>query len=665
MADTADTTTEKRIKKKGGKKRSEGSTSSPDADAERLSSAGSALETPIADRDADDAEDGLDEEQDLSSAVKRFRMDKGSTVLVNQASTIPPEFLEAPVTSKKITNFFDFLTRSDAAGHAYDISKRNALIKKDAKKEIYYQMIIHSQFYGLSKPEDWDTMDSKDLEPLLLKVFKSGHKEASLGDRLRKLVIKYRIQSGYPSLFEYLKRIDTLLEEYEETDEAPTPAQEAQYVKLLLDQFPSDALHKRLRQLIEDEGKPATLAEFRQKVLLKGGRLHDSFSDMVACGLCTEDRADNNLKDKRPTKDSKPNPRPPKTATNPTVEPHRGCGRVHTGDCIYRKHPDFNSTDLDWDKSPKGLAWAANGEQKLPHSKTLDPNAKWSPPSFAPTTSKDRKRERGEDYLFNIIDHISSSNDSNTIPFTLRAPRGVNREVDVFIDTGAVNGNYISKDIANFLVENHVEYCTCVTEVCSPINNSCYMDYNNKLFKLNIFNQTANFDFTFEATILESKYDIIVGRPTIKQFNLLRIFDRYFLNEDELNLAPKKRNKLVHQRIDHARKSQPPIAETSSSRPWISSTLAMVTNGVRSIPIKEFLHALPRDDDELDSFYKETPWEVEVPVETNNNTASDTPIPKFEGSDDLQMKVYTLYSAYKDIFSTHLNQSRQKLNHLN
>ena len=161
MADTADTTTEKRIKKKGGKKRSEGSTSSPDADAERLSSAGSALETPIADRDADDAEDGLDEEQDLSSAVKRFRMDKGSTVLVNQASTIPPEFLEAPVTSKKITNFFDFLTRSDAAGHAYDISKRNALIKKDAKKEIYYQMIIHSQFYGLSKPEDWDTMDTK------------------------------------------------------------------------------------------------------------------------------------------------------------------------------------------------------------------------------------------------------------------------------------------------------------------------------------------------------------------------------------------------------------------------------------------------------------------------------------------------------------------------
>jgi hypothetical protein len=429
------------------------------------------------------------------------------------------------------------------------------------------------------------------------------------------------------SLFEHLKRIDTLIEEYAETDEAPTAAQEAQYVKLLLDQFPTDPLHKRLRQLIEDEGKPSSLADFRQKVLLKGGRLHDSFNDMVACGLCSEpggkDTAETHQKEKFSNRSK--DKLPPKAKPVPSAAPHRGCGRMHTGDCIYRKHPDFNTTELEWDKSPKGLAWAAKGELKLPHAKTLDPNSKWSPPPFAPSNGHDRKRERGEDYLYNIIDTISNT-DSHTIPFTLRAKHGLTRAVDVFIDTGAVNGNYISQDIANFLVENHVEYCSCVTEVCSPINNSCYLDSNNKLFKLNIFNQTANFDFTFEATILHSKYDIIIGRPTIKQFNLLRIFDRYFLNDNELKLAPKKKNKLVHQRINHARKSQPPIAETSSTRPWISSTLAMVTNGVRSIPIKDLLHALPKDDDELDSFYNDTPWKVEMPVEPNNPTTSITTV---------------------------------------
>jgi hypothetical protein len=433
MADTAQTVDSNTayffssdVKKIGKKKKSKtngGTATSPTADAfDRFSSSGSGPETPIVTRDADD---DVDVEEEPPSTAKRIRLDSGSTVLVHQSSTIPPEFLDAPVTCKKITHFFDFLTRSNAAGHPYDISKRNALIKKEAKKEIYYQMIIHSQFYGLSKPEDWDVIESKDLEPLLLKVFKTGHKEASLGDRLRKLVIKYRIQTGYMSLFEYLKRIDTLIEEYAETDEAPTAAQEAQYVKLLLDQFPTDALHKRLRQLIEDEGKPSSLADFRQKVLLKGGRLHDSFNDMVACGLCSEpggkDNAETHHKDKSSNRSK--DKLPPKAKPVPSAAPHRGCGRMHTGDCIYRKHPDFNTTELEWDKSPKGLAWAAKGELKLPHAKTLDPNSKWSPPPFAPSNGHDRKRERGEDYLYNIIDTISNT-DSHTIPFTLRAKHG-------------------------------------------------------------------------------------------------------------------------------------------------------------------------------------------------------------------------------------------------
>jgi deoxyribodipyrimidine photo-lyase len=71
-----------------------------------------------------------------------MRLDSGATVLVN-SNNLLPEFLEAPVTCKKIQNFFDFLTRSKASGNEYDIPNRNALIKKEAKLEIFYQMIIH------------------------------------------------------------------------------------------------------------------------------------------------------------------------------------------------------------------------------------------------------------------------------------------------------------------------------------------------------------------------------------------------------------------------------------------------------------------------------------------------------------------------------------------
>jgi len=485
-----------------------------------------------------------------------------------------------------------------------------------------------------------------------LKVFKQGHKEASLGDRLRKLLIKFRLQTGYSSIFDYLKKIDSMLEEYLQHDETPSAAQEAQYVKILMDNFPSDPLHKRLKQLIEDEGKPTTLADFRKKVLMKGGRLHDSYNDMVACGLCGD-----KLKEEKPDRPaSKPKPKGEQNAV-----PHRGCGRIHTGDCIYRKHPDFNNTDLDWDKSPKGIAWASAGETKLPHAKTLDPNAKYTPPEFAPTTSKGQKRQRGEEYLCTLINNVTNNDlyTSDTIPFTLRSTKGITREVGAFIDTGALHGNYVSKEIAEFLVDSNVAYCSCITEVCSPVNNTCYLDHDNKLFKLNIFNKTANFDFTFEATILDSKYDIIIGRPTIKQFNLLKVFDKYFLNEQELKLAPKKKNKLIHQRLNRARKSHPPIDDTSSSRTRISTTLAMVTNGVRSIPMKHFIHTIPRDDDEINAFHNDAPWEVEVPDINNEN--SEKPLPKFEGSEELQTKLKTLYSAYEDIFSIRLKEEPAKI----
>jgi len=147
MADTAQTVDSNTayffssdVKKIGRKKKSKtngGTAASPAADAfDRFSSSGSGPETPIVNRDADD---DVDVEEEPPSTAKRIRLDSGSTVLVHQSSTIPPEFLDAPVTCKKITHFFDFLTMSNAAGHPYDISKRNALIKKEAKKEIYYK----------------------------------------------------------------------------------------------------------------------------------------------------------------------------------------------------------------------------------------------------------------------------------------------------------------------------------------------------------------------------------------------------------------------------------------------------------------------------------------------------------------------------------------------
>ena len=60
---------------------------------------------------------------------------------------------------------------------------------------------------------------------------------------------------------------------------------------------------------------------------------------------------------------------------------HNGCGHIHPGvDCALKNHPDFNNTELPWNKSVKGIAWKEKGWHQLPYNLTLDPNAKWTPP---------------------------------------------------------------------------------------------------------------------------------------------------------------------------------------------------------------------------------------------------------------------------------------------
>ncbi len=111
MADTAQTadsatayffsSNEKKIGKKQKSKTNGGTAASPAADAfDRFSSSGSGPETPTVSRDADD---DVDVEEEPPSTAKRIRLDSDSSVLVHQSSTIPPEFLDAPVTCRHIS----------------------------------------------------------------------------------------------------------------------------------------------------------------------------------------------------------------------------------------------------------------------------------------------------------------------------------------------------------------------------------------------------------------------------------------------------------------------------------------------------------------------------------------------------------------------------------
>ena len=93
--------------------------------------------------------------------------------------------------------------------------------------------------------------------------------------------------------------------------------------------------------------------------------------------------------------------------------------------------------------------------------------------------------------------------------------------------------------------------------------------------------------------------------------------------EFQLNCAKKKRNKLIHKRLKVATKSHSPTGDTESNRTWISAQVAMLTSSAQSIPLKHWVNSIPRDDDEINNYHKEAPWEVEIP-----NEPTLKPIPK-------------------------------------
>ena len=111
------------------------------------------------------------------------------------------------------------------------------------------------------------------------------------------------------------------------------------------------------------------------------------------------------------------------------------------------------------------------------------------------------------------------------------------------IDTGAVHSNYINKNIADALIKAGAVYKDTDTShvVCTPLScstfvgqitiklmfnkikccNHIFNSYKNKNKKQKLCDCEKAESITLTCTIISSPYDIIIGRPTIIQHDLL------------------------------------------------------------------------------------------------------------------------------------------------
>jgi hypothetical protein len=208
----------------------------------------------------------------------------------------------------------------------------------------------------------------------------------------------------------------------------------------------------------------------------------------------------------------------------PRYDDCNGCGRIgHKRDvCKLRDHPDFNKSGATWSDSTEGKQWAAKREKTLPAKKSLS----GAPVDFVLPV---RAKKSGDVPHTCLLCDNTDSKAEQAEGFTLRcglygAAANYKTLIDVLVDTGALQANYISNGIADWLTSRGViiksDLVACL--VCNP--NGCQRTKQYAEFDIEILNIKTNKNeiIPVKAWLLQNcPYDLILGRPTIISNNLL------------------------------------------------------------------------------------------------------------------------------------------------
>ena len=138
-----------------------------------------------------------------------------------------------------------------------------------------------------------------------------------------------------------------------------------------------------------------------------------------------------------------------------------------------------------------------------------------------------------------VFDNNDNHNHSNTIPFIISS-QGKRFQVNAFLDTGALATNYASERLAEVLNKSGNFACSCSTKICSPVSDQCHINFNNRKFSFNLIHDTASINHSISAVILQWKYDLIIGRETLKKLILIEKFASHFLPEEDHKKSHKK-----------------------------------------------------------------------------------------------------------------------------
>lgn len=309
------------------------------------------------------------------------------------------------------------------------------------------------------------------------------------------------------------------------------------------------------------------------------------------------------------------------------------CGRHHKSEkCLLQAHPDANKGAGKWIDSMPGKKWREKVQNLsvLPWDMTLS-GQPWDAPE------KPSAKSAGE-----LIFSALHKNHTDLIPFILQT--NTNVRVNVLLDSGAFNSNYVSRTLVEELgiAVNASCSCkdgTCLSNnlICSGFSGLCGKSSGTSSLMITFFDEhtrALHMPIAITARVIDSPFHLILGKSTILKNNLFSKLKVQFECTD-----------VFHADLDRI------FAERDYAFAHISTDISQIT-----LPEVEHLLATTLDKNILLGEPEETESEVdEVDFEeiSYEDPLPTQPIPTLiEGPESLRKAISALCLKYIDIFST-------------
>ena len=583
-----------------------------------------------------------------------------------------------------------------------------SLIEDSLKRSITQKV---TQKLGLQKAARWKHWSSSELLKFMEKAYPtSGESQHTIEHKLKARINFKRFRPDSVRTADAINQeLNELIEQHPEV--LKTTESQAGVCKRLFQLLKAQNL--ALYDDMMEGGEPKDIDAWSLKFLQKSSDLSHAVSLLKPHGYGYQQRNEKDTVNKnngggkkrlfnggdssdREHKKSKPtaasnhgedSSKPPKPICN-----HCGWKNHKASECSWHKQndPDHNPEEkVAWSKSAAGKAWKKIGKEKFdslarrPLAKSLYDEKiegtecmsclcdytvpcidKCIPcnnkPAGCNKTSfpiydngdytKDSTLMTGE----NIPKILSAfnSNDDYTLPATIITSHN-DISILFLLDIGALQGNYISLDLATALEAQGIPRKKCSQKVCSAMSNFCKETYGKMSFYIQYYNV---YECRYErlqivAKVLDIQFDLIIGLPTIKLNNLVTEKFAYLFSS---GITP-----VCADLTSPAR----PTGTAHSTSPNVvlgglvrDSQLDAVQPGERIGKFNVFTDCDP-DDDGMEDTSSPEPWD-ETPLPTESD---ELDLVYIEGDDITKTRIREFLELFRDRFSRQLRPEPAKI----